>query len=182
MKILCTFLLIPFLMNTAVIFDFKKDSNLENWYVLDDTVMGGRSNGNLKLNDKGNAEFYGLVSLENYGGFSSIRHELDLSDISDYKFIKIKLKGDGKKYQFRVKSNSNDRHSYIHSFETNGAWESTYIELKDMVPSFRGRQLNMPNYPRLKLQEIAILIGNKKNESFLLEIDHISLEKSLEKL
>jgi NADH dehydrogenase [ubiquinone] 1 alpha subcomplex assembly factor 1 len=45
-----------------------------------------------------------------------------------------------------------------------------------MVPSFRGRKLDMPNYPAKVLEEVVILISNKKAERFSLEIDKITLE------
>ena len=40
---------------------------------------------------------------------------------------------------------------------------------------FRGRKLNMSNFNYEKLSEIGILIGNKKNEDFRLEIIKIEL-------
>jgi len=86
------------------------------------------------------------------------------------------LKGDGESYQFRVKSSANDRHSYIAKFTTSGKWETIEINLNDMYPAFRGYTLDIPNYPAASLAQIAFLIGNKKAESFELEIDKIILK------
>ena len=47
--------------------------------------------------------------------------------------------------------------------------------MSDMYPAFRGRRLNMNNLQPNAIQEIAFLIGNKKAETFRLEIDSISL-------
>jgi len=157
------------------IFDFEPTSDLSNWFILDDVVMGGRSDGHFEINENGHGQFYGDVSLENYGGFSSVRYNLQEAKVDAFTKCIIRLKGDGKDYQFRVKSSSRERHSYIQSFETNGDWQEIEIDLKKMYPSFRGRKLNIPNYPCEYLGEIAILIGNKKNESFKLEIDSIVL-------
>ena len=33
-----------------------------------------------------------------------------------------------------------------------------------MYPSFRGRKLDKPNFPKEYIEEIGFLIGNKKNE------------------
>ena len=60
-----------------MIFEFKKDSNLRQWQVVNDAVMGGRSNGTLELNEHGNGVFKGDVSIENNGGFSSIQLRLE---------------------------------------------------------------------------------------------------------
>jgi len=114
--------------------------------------------------------------LENNGGFSSIRYSVNTIDVKGKTHCKIKLKGDGKRYQFRIKTSQNDRHSYIQYFETSGEWETISIPLSDMYPTFRGRQLDMPNYPIEHLEEVAFLIANSKAESFQLELDCIELE------
>jgi len=158
------------------LFDFNTDCDLSNWYVVDDGVMGGRSAGNLDVNEQGNGSFWGKVSLENNGGFSSIRYNLTQCDISGYTACKVLLKGDGKKYQFRVKTSVYDRHSYIFHFDTSGEWETITIPLQELYPAFRGRTLDMPNYPAKLLAELSFLIGNKKDETFKLELDKITLE------
>lgn len=163
-------------MEPITLFDFNKDCDLSNWYVMDDVVMGGRSDGNFQINEDGYGMYYGKVSLENNGGFSSIRYRLNNQNISAYTTCKIRLKSDGKKYQFRTKSEAYDRHSYIYQFETSGEWETISIPLSEMYPSWRGRKLDMPNYPVEQLEEIAFLIGNKKAESFELLFDWITLE------
>ena len=88
----------------------------------------------------------------------------------------IRLKGDGKRYQFRTKSNRYERHAYIYYFETTGNWQTIEIPLLKMYPTFRGRRLDIPNYPAEQLEQIAFLIANKKAESFELKIDWIGLE------
>lgn len=164
------------ILGNMILFDFNKDSDLRNWMVVDDVVMGGRSEGNLELNKEGNAVFWGEVSLENNGGFSSVRFNFEKIDVPDYSKLKIRLKGDGKQYQFRVKSSQYDRHSYVYSVKTSGEWETITVPLSEMQPSFRGRSLNIPNYPVKELEEVAILIANYKAELFRLEIDKITLE------
>lgn len=159
-----------------VLFDFGKNSNLTNWRVVDDVVMGGRSDGNFEMNQEGHAVFHGEVSLENNGGFSSVRYRFSQKEVEGYDKVMIKLKGDGKRYQFRMKSDKYDRHSYIYHFQTTGEWETVSIPLKEMTPSFRGRKLNMPNYPGKVLEEITFLIANKNAETFRLEIDHLTLK------
>ena len=88
----------------------------------------------------------------------------------------IRIKGDGKCYQFRVKSNKYDRHSYVHDFETSGNWQTIEIPLLEMKPKFRGRGLDISNYQGEVMEEIAFFIANKKAESFKLELDNIALE------
>ena len=162
--------------NVDILFDFQKSENINSWRIVDDGVMGGLSQGIFTMNEKGHGEFKGTVSLENNGGFSSVRYRFSRQDATPYEKFVIRVKGDGKEYQFRVKNDSYDRQSYITYFQTNGEWQELELSFDDMYPSFRGYKLRMPNFPGEKMEEIAFLIGNKKAEQFKLEIDWIKLK------
>lgn len=161
---------------SMVIFKFDSSVDVSNWRVVDDVVMGGRSSGSFKLNADGHGEFSGNVSLENYGGFSSVRYRMNAIEIGRHTNVVLKVKGDGKNYQFRVKANASDYFSYITTFSTQEKWQEIQIPLKSLYPSFRGRKLNMPNFNADEIVEVTILIANKKNESFRLLIEEIRLE------
>jgi len=163
-------------MQTATVFKFNKASNISNWSIVDDVVMGGRSSGNFYLNKEGHGIFEGRVSLDNNGGFSSVRYNFAKMSIKSYSKIILKVKGDGKSYQFRLKSKSTDYYSYITSFKTSEDWEIIEVKLSDLYPAFRGRNLNIPNFDKDNIEEIAFLIGNKREENFKLEIDYIELK------
>ena len=162
-------------MGPFPIFTFDKSVSLERWYIVDDVVMGGRSAGSLRINDEGIGVFSGTVSLENNGGFSSVRYVPDFDTEKAISQFVLRIKGDGKKYQFRAKSSRYNRHSYIAEFETNGEWQTIVLDSDDMYPAFRGRKLRMSNYDGNQLAEVAFLIGNKKPESFELQIESISV-------
>lgn len=159
-----------------ILFDFSTDTRAHSWRVVDDGVMGGLSQGSFSIDKQGHGVFSGEVSLENNGGFSSIRHRFKTKNIEGYSKVNIRLKGDGKKYQFRLKSDRYDAHSYVIQFQTSGAWETITLSLDDMVPQWRGRRLRMPNFQAKQVEEMAFLIGNKKRESFQLILDSIVLE------
>lgn len=157
------------------LFDFTPASNIRDWVTVDDTVMGGVSSGNFYLNDAGQGVYTGKVSLENNGGFSLLRYRMPTIRVEGYTKVILRLKGDGKRYQFRAKTSDGDRHSYVGHFTTTGAWEEVAIDLSGLSPQFRGRKLDLPNYPAELLSELAILIGNKKEEKFVLLLDWIKL-------
>ena len=159
-----------------VIFDFNKESDISNWEIVNDVVMGGQSSSEFFLNGEGYGVFKGLVSLENNGGFSSLRVRFKQKNIKGYEKVLIHLKGDGKRYQFRAKTNKDDQQAYIHYFETTGEWQTIEMMLTALEPTFRGRKLTMPNFPAEELEEVGFLIGNKVNEHFELVIDKIILE------
>ena len=170
-------LIIMIITNQSMtIFNFNKSSNINNWSVIDDVVMGGKSSGIFYLDEQGNGVFEGTISLENNGGFSSVRYRFNEISTKEYSKIILRVKGDGKNYQFRVKANSTDKHSYITTFQTTVEWTTINISLSDMHPMFRGRNLDIPNYDKLGIEEIAFLIGNRTTENFKLKIDSIILE------
>ena len=159
--------------DSITIFNSTSASDKNRWRIVDDVVMGGRSDGRLTFTEEGHALFYGRVSLENNGGFSSVRLPVDIKNVSEDSKIRIRLRGDAKRYQFRVKSNWRDRYSYVLTFDTSGEWEFIDIPLSQMKPTFRGMKLRMPDFDSPNLQEIAFLISNKVEENFRLEISEI---------
>jgi len=159
-----------------LIFDFNKTSDVSDWRLVNDFVMGGRSTSKFYLNEEGHGVFTGAVSLENNGGFSLLRYQFDKINSEGFKKVSIRLKGDGKEYQFRVKSNKYSQESYKKVFKTTGEWQTIEILLSELEPVFRGRKLNIPNFSSNKLEEIGFLVGNKKNENFNLILDSIILK------
>ena len=163
-------------MEKQIIFDFNKTSNIKNWIVVDDVVMGGKSVGSFEVSDEGNGVFKGNVSLENNGGFSSVKYKFSKIKTGNASLIVLRIKGDGKNYQFRLKANSGDKHAYISKFSTTGEWQEIEIPLQNMYPSFRGKKLDIPNFSDEYIEEIAFLIANKSAECFELAIDAIELK------
>ena len=176
MKYLAFQFLVLITIQQMTLFDFNFESNIRNWKIVDDVVMGGRSNGNFKINDTGYGEFSGDVSLKNNGGFSSVRYNFNTVSSSNFKSFQLRIKGDGNPFQFRVKSSNRQRFSYIYTFNTSGDWETISIPFNKMEPAFRGYKLDQPNFDGVQMEEIAFLIGNKKEQSFKLFIDSIILE------
>lgn len=171
-------LILLFIMTvqSGVIFDFNKNSNTTNWTIVNDAVMGGKSEGNFNLNEDGNGVFSGNVSLENNGGFSMLRYRFNKINTAAFSKIVLRVKGDTKAYQFRVKTKVLDNHSYINTFNTTDDWQTIEIPLYKMYPAFRGKKLDIPNYANDGIEEIAFLIGNKKAEGFVLIIDKVVLK------
>lgn len=172
LTILSLFIFSPKLMEKII---YKPSKiNFNHWEVVNDNVMGGISKSEAKLKDS-LLDFSGIVSTKNNGGFASIKNKKIEIDTKDYSCIKLYLKGDGKKYQFRIKDNSDNFYSYINYFQTSGKWEEITLLLSDFKPSFRGQFLNTPNFNKSSIKEISFLIANKIEESFNLKIKQISI-------
>ena len=166
----------PTTMNPIKIFDFDLKSDLSNWKIVNDAVMGGVSESKFYLNTNGIGTFEGSVSLENNGGFCAVKYVFEPLILNSGSHFCIRLKGDGKKYQFRVKTHSTDSHSYVFPFQTATDWQNIEIPISELYPAFRGQKLELPNYDGSNLEEIAFLIGNKQKETFQLLIDSIEVK------
>ena len=158
-----------------LIFEFNKSCPIELWQVVDDIVMGGKSNGSLSLSENGNGLFKGNVSIENNGGFSSIRLNTKKIKINVGGNIILNVKGDGHEYQLRIKGSRFDRHSFIFNFKTSGEWETISIPLNKMTASFRGYAVGLPDFNDDTIDQLGFLKSSKKNTSFKLEIKRISI-------
>lgn len=157
-----------------IVIEFS-DNNADGWWVVNDGVMGGLSKGEFKVK-KALAIFSGHVSTDNNGGFTMVRKQLTPASLLNYTSFVLVLKGDGKSYQFRVKSDASQRHSYVYSFSTNQEWQEIEIPFADLEAKFRGRNVDIPNYKGENLEEIAFLIGNKVKESFELTLKEIRMK------
>lgn len=175
MRLLCTLIVFSMISTSALIFDFQENSNTDDWRIVNDGVMGGLSAGNFEVTKEGHGRFWGEISLENNGGFCSLRYNFDEQSTEGFSKLKLRLKGDGKNYQIRVKHNSRDYYSYIYTFSTKTDWQTIEVDLRDMRPSFRGRFLDMDNFDKDSIEELTFLIANKKEERFELLIDKVEL-------
>jgi NADH dehydrogenase [ubiquinone] 1 alpha subcomplex assembly factor 1 len=169
-------LLILGMLNHFVIFDFNTNTKTNDWKIIDDGVMGGISKSVITIDEDGNGIFEGHVSLENNGGFSSVRHQFKTVDVSKSKRFILRIQGDGKSYQFRVKSQLNIYYSYKFDFKTNKDWQIIEIPFDELIPTFRGRTLDMSSFPNKAIEEVGFLVSNKKEEDFKLKIDFVKVE------
>ena len=168
------------MVEARIIYDFSKTEDLDGWYVVDDGVMGGRSKGKLKVENGDTGVFSGKISLENYGGFSSIRYYTGELNVKQNKYVTVILSGDNKYYQLRIRSSRNDRHVYTKKFFAKDGWQEIRVPLDSMEPYFRGQRLRMSNFDKRYISEIGFLIGNKVRENFELKIRSIILEEDYE--
>jgi len=158
------------------IYSFTTQTKVNEWRVVNDGVMGGISKSSLQLTDAGHGKFSGHVSLANNGGFASIQLNTSIKLSEERKFIVLRVKGDGKAYEFRLKSDVNQSASYVHRFNTSGEWENLKLPISEFYPQFRGRRLSSPNFDFNSIQQLSFLIANKEEEDFELLIDWIGLE------
>lgn len=162
----------------VILYSFSEQGK-GNWRIQNDVVMGGRSNSQLKMTDDSHAHFSGRVSLENDGGFCSIHQTVEKEPYviaeKSVAFV-LRLKGDGKAYNFRVRT-PKGRHSYALTFPTKGGdqWETISVPFDAMEATFHGETVEVPNYAGENVVEMQLLIGNGKEETFEILVESIGI-------
>jgi hypothetical protein len=164
------------IMNSeTVIFNFNSSFTSGEWTTINDVVMGGVSESKFQINSDSTATFSGNVLPDNNGGFASVRALLN-KEFKDFDGAIIHVKGDGRIYNLRFRTNKNfDGFSYQAKFKTEpGEWKEYKIPFSDFKPTFRGKILS--DKPRLEskdIKQIGILIADKQFGKFELMIDRI---------
>lgn len=158
---------------------FEGKAGEPKWIAVNDGVMGGLSRGGPEVKD-GFLHFTGTLSLENNGGFSSVRTTKASYDFSEKTALVMRLKGDGRKYQLRLATDARfngSAISYGAEFATEkDKWIEVKVPFEALSPSWRGRQLDGPPLDLSKVEELGLLIGDKKAGLFEMEVDWIAVE------
>lgn len=148
-----------------------------DWQVVNDGVMGGLSESQMRVINAGYGRFSGTVSLENNGGFASCRAAVDNLNLAGTTGAELRIRGDGKVYDMRVRvKGPHQRVAYRSAFKTSmGKWETIQCPWLAFEPTFRGRQLtDVPPIEPGAIREIGFLIANKQKGPFQLDIESIN--------
>jgi NADH dehydrogenase [ubiquinone] 1 alpha subcomplex assembly factor 1 len=155
------------------LFDFEQTEAL--WTVVNDGVMGGVSTSRL-VTKSGIAKFSGAVSLENNGGFASVRSGVPQAAIpNDATAFQARVKGDGKAFQFTVDTPAG---WYWYSMTpAKGKWSTVTIPFADLVPVTRFSEPTQRAQFNISqpVTRIGVLISNKRAENFSLSLDWIGV-------
>ncbi len=155
----------------------EKENDAFGWQIVNDGVMGGLSEGKLAFTGDGTMRFTGTLSLENNGGFSTVRSgSVDLDLHNDLGLL-LRVKGDGRTYEARLESDARFRDwpvSFAGEFKTTkGKWREVKIPFSAFKGGFRGRDLPDKELDPSRIQRIGILLADKKPGPFELEIEWI---------
>jgi monofunctional biosynthetic peptidoglycan transglycosylase len=121
--------------------------------------------------------FTGVLSLENNGGFASIRSQWTDYNLGAFDGIALRVRGDGNSYRFRIRSQETGPDiAYTTLFETEaGTWQEIYIPFSEMVPLYRGYVVNAagPLNPE-SIRSFGLMLADKQTGEFSLEVDWIN--------
>ena len=167
-------------LDTLFLTSFNADSPDFGWYVQNDNVMGGRSEGGFDISS-GQLIFSGNTNT-NGGGFSSIRTQPLKLDLSAYTGIRVKIKADGRRYTWGMQTDARWRGrkvNYWADFDTL-ADEMSVIDIPftNFFPQFRGFKLEGPELDTSQINEFALYQYDKTDGPFELRL--ISVEAYME--
>jgi NADH dehydrogenase [ubiquinone] 1 alpha subcomplex assembly factor 1 len=155
-----------------ILTDFTSISSDLGWYVVNDNVMGGRSEGDFQLEQE-KLTFAGRTNTKG-GGFSSIRTKPLQLNLSTYTGIQLSVKGDGRRYTWRLTTDARWRGrqvGYWADFETqSGTWSTINIPFSSFTPRVRGYQLEGPVLDREQITGMGLMIYDKQDGPFKLRL------------
>lgn len=175
MKTLSLILLAMMISSEEYTIDFGKQSGGDDWSIVNDDVMGGRSTSTSYLTDS-YLHFEGNVSLEYNGGFASIRSSYGKMDLSIYEKVTIRVRGTERKFALSLdRSRTWYRPNYKFEFIPGKDWQEFTIPLSDFKESAVGN-LTGRTFPKDKQADVirmGIILFDKQSGPFQLEVDYI---------
>jgi len=160
----------------TMLFTFERGEGVDRWMTVNDGVMGGLSQSGMFLTEDDTAVFEGNVSLENNGGFASVRSRPEPLPTDGTSRVAVRVRGDGREYQLRIRTeDSFDGVAYRWSFKTRkDEWVTLEAPYADFVPTWRGRTpRNFPPIAASEIRQLGFLIADKEEGPFRLEVDWI---------
>lgn len=158
--------------------DFADQEVRLQWGVTNDDVMGGVSTSKISVSKENVLIFSGEVSLENNGGFASLRSPIDDYDFSDYEGFLLKIKGDGKTYNLSFRQTKYfTGFNYTHKFQTEkDNWQVVKLPFSEFKLKYYGREISNFEPPdKSNIKQMSILISDKQQGPFKIEIEWIGL-------
>ena len=155
---------------------FESDEPLKSWTSVNDGVMGGISKGGFKRSEQGTLLFTGDLSLENNGGFASIRMKPSALGLSGMSALVVKARGDGRTYwvDLRVTNQMNASSYRAYLPTTAGEWQETRIPFADFKLQAFGRELPVKPLSVAAVTSVGFTLADKKAGPFALEIGAVN--------
>ena len=161
----------------TLIHNFDTPASTQDWHPINDGVMGGVSTSRLAFNFAGHAVFEGTVSLQNGGGFASVRtSSLQLGGRATVAYS-LTTWGDGRTYKLNLRTDAGfDGMNYQAIFTpTAGQWSHVILPIIEFSPTFRGRLVQgaPPLRPEL-VTLVGLMISDKQAGPFRLLVKSIA--------
>lgn len=153
--------------------------NCDDWFVVVDGVMGGLSKGSV-VQSADSIIFRGSISLDNNGGFASLRTPYQEYDLSSYKTVTVRYKSTGQDFGLTLnKYRQFWRPTYKTNLPiTNGEWKVVTCNLEDFGMYRLGEPMqgNPDNDDLSQIVRLGLISNTKAATDFEIEVDRIVFE------
>ena len=137
--------------------------------------MGGISASQMSYAGEGIAQFAGDLSLENNGGFASVRYTDKIYDLSNFEGVELRVKGNDQTYQFRFQTDI-ARISYTQPFLAQSEWTTVRLPFEIFKATCFGRMVrDAPDMNTAFLRTLTFMLSDKQEGQFELLIDWIKV-------
>ncbi|MGB3625556.1 MAG: CIA30 family protein [Henriciella sp.] len=166
--------------SSAPLLSFQAPEESEMWRTVNDTVMGGRSNGGRAI-ENGELVFSGTINT-NGGGFSSVRREMEPGALDGATAFVLHLKSDGRDYRLIARTDEEFRGRSV-SYQAPipqspaGEWTSVRVPFSEFAPGVFGRDVPAAPFAPEELNELGFIIADGVDGAFSLSVRSIGLER-----
>lgn len=160
--------------------DFAAPDAPQAWQAVNDGVMGGVSDGQFRMTEDHTLEFFGTLSLENNGGFASIRTKPTNFNLKASDTLVVRVKGDGREYVLNIYTKSRRMaFSYRAALPTTkDEWRTIEVPLTDFIPTSFGRRVGgMGPVEPDQISGLGVMLSDKKPGKFQLQIESIKVQR-----
>jgi hypothetical protein len=157
---------------SVVLFDFKTDDEA-SWQVINDGVMGGRSQGYVAIDD-GALRFTGTLVTRG-GGFTSVRADRDF-DLKDYEGLELRVRGSGRTFEVEVGDGTRLRGRTVSRrapFQPTDEWTRVQVPFSALRTTVFGQPVSAPPIDLSSVKRIGLYILDGIDGPFRLEVDEI---------
>jgi NADH dehydrogenase [ubiquinone] 1 alpha subcomplex assembly factor 1 len=161
--------------------EFASPEAAQKWQAVNDGVMGGVSDGRFRITDEGALEFFGTLSLENNGGFASVRTKPTEFDLKAGDTLVVRVKGDGREYVLNLYTKSRQRaFSYRAPLPTTqDEWTEVRVPLKDFIPTAFGRRVQgMGPVEPSQINGLGFMLSDKRPGKFQMQVAWVKVERA----
>jgi NADH dehydrogenase [ubiquinone] 1 alpha subcomplex assembly factor 1 len=162
--------------DVRILLDFDDPAEVDGFSAIDDAVMGGVSSSRLVQAAPGIAAFEGRVSLENNGGFASVRSRPRDWGMAGATALVLRLRGDGKRYRINLRTpNTPSAFRFEAPLDLPaGEWREVEVPVSALRAKAFGRSVPLVGPPDpARVRQVGFMISDAQAGPFRLEIDWI---------
>lgn len=161
------------------LFAFDADDDAR-WAVVNDGVMGGRSEGFVEVED-GTLRFTGTLVTRG-GGFTSVRADRAF-DLAGYDGLELRVRGGGRTFEVAVDDGTRRGGRTVSRrapFETEAEWRWVRVPFGALGTTIFGRPVDAPPLDPGSVRSIGLFIADGQDGPFRLEVDEIRAYREAE--